>query len=62
MLALASRCRLSLVHVDPLPLVNTWGGLGNGSIVLVWSMLPGEWPNQIVKNLFALINVKENGR
>ena len=58
MLAVASRCRLSLVHVDPLPLLNT----GESSIVLVWSMLPGEWPNQIVKNLFALINVKENGR
>ena len=25
-------------------------------------MLPGQWPNQIVKNLFVLINVKENGR
>ena len=30
--------------------------------MLVWSILPGQWPNQIVKNLFALINVKENGR
>ena len=30
--------------------------------MLVQSMLPGKWPNQIVKNLFALINVKENGR
>ena len=50
------------MHVDPLPLLNTGGGWRKSSIVLVWSMLPGQWPNQIVKNLFALINVKENGR
>ena len=49
------------MDVDPLPLLNT-EGCGESSIVLVWSMLPGQWPNQIVKNLFALTNVKENGR
>ena len=36
--------------------------VGKSSIVLVGSMLPGQWLNQIVKNLFALINVNENGR
>ena len=33
--------------------------MGKSSIVLVWSMLSGQWPNQIVKNLFASIYVKE---
>ena len=36
--------------------------MGKSSIVLVWSMLPGQWPNQIVKNLFELMNIKENGK
>ena len=36
--------------------------MGKSSIVLVWLMLPGRWSNQIVRNLFELINVKENGR
>ena len=72
-LLLPGTCRLSLVDVDPLPLLNLFftsfftlffftSFVGKNSIVLVWSMLPGQWPNQIVKNLFALTNVKENGR
>ena len=60
-LLLPGTCRLSLLYVDPLPLLNT-EGCGEKLYCVSWSMLPGQWPNQIVKNLFALINVKENGR